>query len=348
MIKADYNSIIYDYLAIESEIAEIDAKYSLEPAFEADTPASANASTAPATVTAPSQGAKAQVTGTTDNGQKAAEINAKAAAKSATKDKVTDNTNNNSAEKLSKYQKAVTAVKEFLQKIGAILDNVKRWLQNRLRNLVANDRGFNNQYQQRKKLVKPLDSVTVVNYAYTNDKLERPMRGLMQDVEGCLRTLAMTSAAGPTGRVSEIINAPQGEMLKELFKPYSQGAEVEVTTAPLMTKHLVAQYRTDKRERTYQQSDIPAIEKNAMSTREIENRCNSYVNTCTQLYGTIRNLEKELRPDADEKEITTVRENARKAAVLYNTYNSMIHSYFELRLESAMNYRIILKKFYQM
>jgi hypothetical protein len=342
MIKADYNSIIYDYLAIESDIASIDAKYSFSPAMEADVP---TGGTTAAATTVPTQGARAQLTGTNDNGQKAAEINAKNAVKSAVKDNLTDK---NPAEKLSKFQKALSAVKEFLKKIADILDNVKRWIQNRIRSLVNNDRSFNNQYQQRKRLVKPLDEVTVVNYAYTNNNLERPIKGLMQDIESCLRTLSMTTGGGPTGRVSDIINAPQGEMLKVLFKPYTQGAETEVSSAPNMTKYLVANYRTDKRERTYRQTDIPAIERNAMNTSEISNRCNSYINTCTQLYGSIRNLEKELRPDADEKQISTIRENARKAAVLYNTYNSIIHSYFELRLEASMNYRIILKKFYQM
>lgn len=344
MIKADYNSIIYDYLAIEADIAEIDARYSYGPAMEADNPSTTTTTTTAATV-APTQGAKAQVTGTNDNGQKAAEINGKAAAQSAVKDKPNEN---NSIEKTNRFQKALAAVKEFLKKISDILDGVKRWLQNRLRSLMANDRGFNNQYQQRKRLVKPLDSVTVVNYAYTNDNLERPIRGLMQDVEGCLRTLSMSTEGSPSGRISDIINAPQGEMLKVLFKPYSQGSEIEITSAPLMTKHLVSQYRTDKRERTYRNTDIPAIERNAMSTAEIRNRCNSYVNSCSQLYSSVRNLERELRPDAEEKVITTVKENARKAAVLYNTYNSLIHAYFELRLESAMGYRIILKRFYQM
>lgn len=349
MIKADYNSIIYDYLAIEAEIAQIDAD-SYEAAMEADGPTGATTTTTTTTTVtqgtgAPTQGARAQVTGTGDNGQKAAEINASAAAKSAVKDQPTDA--NKNVEKVTKFQKAVTAVKEFIKKIGDILENIKRWIQNRLRSLMVNDRSFNNQYQQRKRMVKPLDTVTVVNYGYENNKLERPFRGLMGDLEATLRALSLANATEPTGRASEIINAPQGEMLKVLFKPYSDGAETEVSSAPLMVKHLVNTYRSEKRERTYQQSDIPAIERNAMSTAEIRNRCNSYINSCTQLYTAIRNLEKELRPDADEKVISTVRENARKASVLYNTYNSMVHAYFELRLEQSMNYRIILKRFYQ-
>ena len=100
MIKADYNSIIYDYLAIEADIAEIDAQYSYGPAMEADNPSTTTTATTAATV-APTQGAKAQVTGTNDNGQKAAEINGKAAAQSAVKDKPNEN---NSVEQSCRLQ----------------------------------------------------------------------------------------------------------------------------------------------------------------------------------------------------------------------------------------------------
>ena len=137
-------------------------------------------------------------------------------------------------------------------------------------------------------------------------------------------------------------------MLKALFEPYTRGADNPVTSGPEFIRYMVNLYRGPKEERTYQSSQLNAIEQNAMTTGQIQGRCNQYVKECQEIYNRIRNLPKQLNPDTDEKTVTLVKENARKAAVLYNAYNSIIHMYFEVKLEQSMNYRIILKKFYQM
>lgn len=333
MIKADYNGIIESYLAIESDIMEVDSTTYL-PAMEAEGDITQGS-------TVPSTGAKVAVTGTTATGKKADEINASAAARNTVRDN-----EQSSADKTLKFQKALEAVKSFIKKILGIIDNVKQWLQNRLRTLMANDRSFSNTYQKQKRLVKPQDNVVVINYAYDNNKLERPYQALMKDVESTLETLSLLNPSNSSQRVTDIIKAPQGQMLKVLFEPYCKDSDTEITSAPAFVKYLVASYRSDKRERNYEAKDIPAIERNAMNTEEIRNRCSLYINNCTRIYSKIRNLEREMIPSADEKTVSLIRENARKAAILYNTYNSLIHSYFELRLEQAMNYRIILKKFY--
>jgi len=188
-----------------------------------------------------------------------------------------------------------------------------------------------------------------VNYSYINDKLEGPFNSIMKDVQMTLMTLSYTN--GPenaNSRISDIIQADQGKMIETLLQPYTRNSQEPVTTAPAFIKYIVGEYRGEKQERTYRFSDIPAIEKNAMRTSEIKNRCTAFTNEAQRLYGRVRNLERELTPNTDPKVITQVKENARKATVLYNVYISLIKSYFELRLEQSMNYRLILARFYQM
>ena len=339
MLRADYNHIIDEYLAIEQDIMEIDSEY--EPAMEADA-GTTNTTTSATPGASPTSAATNTATGTDANGNKVTEINARAATQNTTKDN-----EQSSAEKTTRFQNAVTAVKKFLKRIADIIAAVKRWLSNRLNAMVANDRSFQREYLRQKQLVKPHDTVTVINYGYENAKLEKPMENIMRDMQKCLNTLSFTNGPVNTDqRVSDIINAEQGKMIETLFKPYTTNAKDPVTTAPAFVKYIVGEYRSEKQERTYRAVDIPVIEKNAMSTNEIKNRCSAYINECTRLYERVRNLERELKPSDEEANIRKVKENARKAAVLYNTYNSLVHMYFECRVECSVSYRIILKKFY--
>ena len=349
MLRADYNSIIYAYEAFEKELWEIDG---YDPAVEAETgggsgtvgATTAAAATGTSTQTSTTSGTASAATGLNANGSKPDEINAKAAATSQVKPQEQD-----SAKKQEKFQKALEAVRNFMKKIATLLQQAKRWIESRIRAMQGNDRSFQNQYEKQRQLVKPHHEVVVINYSYNNAKLEDPMKGLMKDMQDCLRTLAFTNGAtNASGRVSEIINAPQGKMLEKLFEPYSRNAQDPVTSATLFIRHLLIEYRGEKAERKYNESQIPAIEKNAMATADITGRCQAYLNDCTRLFNNVKQLEKQLTPNTDEKVITMVKENARKAAVLYNSYSSLIHMYFEVRLEQSMNYRIILKRFYQM
>lgn len=338
MLKADYNSIIYDYLANESDINEIDQEYF--PAMEAD--ATSNGTPAPAP--APAAG-----TGNTANGAKAADINAAAAAKAAVKDAhdtPTDKTTNGTtAEEATKLQKAKEAVQAFLRKIGSIIDAVSRWIRNRIRTLIATDKGFSRKYQQQKNIVEPIPEVTVISYNYSNKVLEDTFRNIMIEVENCLKSLSNLNMQY-TGRIGEILNAEQGAMLENLFKPHAQNAKTPIKTAPEFIQYIVGEYRGEKQERTYRASDLPEVEANALRTSELEARCSGYVNKSTQLYSNVKQIRSKMDTMNDKEEIAKAKENARKASILYNAYSSMIHMYFEIKLEQAMNYRIILKKFY--
>ena len=358
MVRAEYNSIIYNYLAIEQEIMEIDSGF--YPAMEADAPQGTTTSTTttqttttvtPTTTnTSSNTGQNTNNTNNTNqnnnNANKPQEINAQSEAKNAEKEK--ENSTNDQVKKQTALQKALKAVREFLRKIGAIIEEVGRWIINRARAVMGNDEGFKRLYNERKRTVKPQESVSVISYTYHNAKLEQPMQTITNDIKNCLRALSLTEGDLQNGRVSEIINAPQGKMIETLFAPYAKDSKDPINTAPLFVKYLVGNYRGEKAERTYLASDIPNIEPNAMSTRDISNRCKMMHDDCEKLYKNLRKLESSLTASATEEQIKLYKENARKATVLYNTFSSLIRMYFEVRLETSMNYRIILKKFYQM
>ena len=343
MRKADYNSIIEGYETLAMELALIDTGDDV--ALEAD-----------GTVTGQTVGqqqaaaAQANTNGNMSqnaNGQKADEINARKAVSDTMKNDNREE-NPNSSEKVSKLQKAMDAVRNFIKKIGSILDNLKRILSNRFKLMVQSDRGFFNLYNKQKQIQKPEDQIKVVSYSYLNERLEQPMHGLMNDMKACLTALSMTNPnTTPQGRAGEIIGA-NGNMGEVLFKPYCRDSKDPVTSAPEFIKYMVNNYRGEKSEKLYRSDQLGAIERNAMSAREISNQCQAYLRDAEAQYGRIKMLQNQLNNNSDEKVVELVKKNASKAATLYGIYNSVIHMYYEVRLEQSMNYRIVLKRFYHM
>ena len=123
---------------------------------------------------------------------------------------------------------------------------------------------------------------------------------------------------------------------------------MEIDSIPLFIKYLVTRYRGEKKEFLYRDTQLQQIEANALSTKELAGRCNGYMKSAQDAYMKIKTLEHKIsRTSSDEKELNLIASNAAKAATLYNAYATLVHSYYELKLEQSLNYRIILRKFYQ-
>lgn len=352
-MRADYNSIFDTYRAFESDINEISKGVHWTEALEAEATAGSSSSTQTSTsATAQPNPSVATPSSQAQTLQHKAE-NVTDASKAAQNTARDDQKKAEEKKDPTKFQQVMQKIREFLQKIMAIIESLKRKIGNRLRMVLQTDKGFKVLLNKRKAMIKPLDSVRVISYQYQNGKLEEPMKRLMNEVNQCLNTLAMPDGStNMNGRISEILQAPQGQMLEVLFSPYvHQGGNASgpIKSTPEFVKFLVESYRGEKQEFVYRASQISDIERNAMMTTEINTRCNAYIKAAEGAYNRIKTLEYQIRRNTDsEKVITMIQENARKASVLYNAYNALVSAYFEARLEQSLNYRVILKKFYQM
>ena len=113
-------------------------------------------------------------------------------------------------------------------------------------------------------------------------------------------------------------------------------------------RYIVGKYRGDKKELVYKDTEIPRIEQLAVKTEKIRTKCNSYLNTAKESYNQVKSLRYLInRNSGNEKVIKLITSNTAKAAELYNAYSALISTYFELKLEESLNYRLILRKFYQ-
>lgn len=358
-MRADYNSLLYQYAVFESEIDAI-AGDSLgwTQALEADAPSAGSTGFGGGTITSSTAAGANMSTKTTVatpssqlRSQQQKANNVTDASKAAQNTARIDQKNANKEKTPNKFQEILQKVRELLKKIRMIIDNLSRKLQNRMRICMQTDKGFFNLYKKRKAMMKPHDTVRVISYQYRNNLLEEPMKKIMNEVTQCLNVLKVADGSTNTnGRISEILQAPQGKMIEVLFAPYTKNSKNgPVKSVPEFVKYLVDSYRGEKQEFVYKSSQISEIEKNAMAMGDIRGRCNAYMKAAETSYNQIKSLEFQVnRNQSDEKVLQLISENSRKAATLYNAYSALVSAYFEVRLEQSLNYRVILRKMYEM
>lgn len=330
-MRADYNTLIYTY---ESNYADILDIIDSDIATEAvDATAASNATGGDASTV--SSNPKSTISST---------INASAATSDTTK-----STETKSTAKSNLLAKASEKVKALIEKIGGMLDALKRKLENRFRLCMQSDKGFYNLYYKRKSMIKPYKAVKVISYSYNDQILDTTIDKIVGEVKACMEKLRLIEGTtNGSARITEIINAPQGKMIETLLAPYCKDAETPVTSIQEFVRYIVGKYRGDKKELVYKDTEIPRIEQLAVKTEKIRTKCNSYLNTAKESYNQVKSLRYLInRNSGNEKVIKLITSNTAKAAELYNAYSALISTYFELKLEESLNYRLILRKFYQ-
>lgn len=246
-------------------------------------------------------------------------------------------------------QKVAQRIKDLIKKIGEILSGLKLKIQNRLRTLMETDKGFYKLYYKRKSMIKPYKNISVISYKYNNAAIEQPLNKVFSEILMCLDKLrAVEGTSNTNERISTILESGTGNIIETLLEPYVKDSDIPVKTIPDFIKYLVQKFRGEKKELVYSDTQLGAIEANALSTKSISDMCNKYLKDAQGAYDKIRALEYQIsRTSSDDKVISLISANAAKASVLYNAYSALVSAYYELKVEESLNYRIILKRFYQ-
>ncbi len=310
-MKAEYNSLIYAFESNQSDIMNI-LSDEIAIATEAET--------------------------------KPAELDAATAVKDTVKSDEAK-----SGSKTVLINKVIEKVKELIKKIGAMFEGLKRKLTNRLRIMSQTDKGFANLYNKRKSMIKPYKNVRIISYQYNNKILEDTIQNILKETLICFDKLrVIKGTTNNNARISEILDTSNGKIVEVLLQPYTKDADTPMNTVPLFIRYIVDKYRGEKKELVYVDTQLSQIESNALSTQAIANRCNGYLREAQEAYNKLKSLEYQINRTSTDPEVTKlVASNAAKAATLYNAFTALINAYYELKLEQSLNYRIILKKFYQ-
>lgn len=251
-------------------------------------------------------------------------------------------------EKPNNFYKIAEKIKQLLEKIKAVLQQLSIRLNNRARTLMTTDKGFFKTYYSRKSMVKPQQAVRVESYAYNDQVLEVPIVKLMKEIITSIDKLCMIEGTSNNSeRISAIVTSPQGSLLQILFSPYSEN-NANINTTDKFLVYLTKKFRGDKKVLTYTQNQLPIIEKMSLSSTALSKKCQLLLRNVQASYNKMKGIEYRVRRDANNKKVNEMAvQNLAKASILYNTYSTLIHGYFELKLEQILNYRQILKRFYQ-
>ena len=353
-MKSDLNPVLYAYESTLNDILEIIGEDDYYPALEADgaAPAPASASpTAPAGGSVRSTTTTTTTTTTTATGNNAPGADRKSAQTVNNAKLASSDTSKNPAEaernKANLVRNITAKVKALIEKIQQILSSLALKLQNRFRLMRETDKGFSKMYYSRKAMVKPYNATKVISYQYNDNFLEQTVTKMMQEVTLCIDRLRIAEGStNSNARISQIVSAQQGQTISTLLSPYVKDANVN--TIPKFIKYMTSEFRGEKKELVYRANQLPNIEKFALSTKDLQTKCEQYSRNATTTFNRLKALEFQIRRNSDNKQLLEmVAQNMSKASLLYNAYSSILHTYFELKLEEALNYRQILKRFYQ-
>lgn len=338
-MKADLNEVIYSY---ESNLKDIYQIIYDDIALEAtDTGRSTTTVTTHTTSTNNTNGVAQSTTKTTTASQN---MNNTSAKNTTSTKEVKPDTN----EKPNNFYKIAEKIKQLLEKIKAVLQQLSIRLNNRARTLMTTDKGFFKTYYSRKSMVKPQQAVRVESYAYNDQVLEVPIIKLMKEIITSIDKLCMIEGTSNNSeRISAIVTSPQGSLLQTLFAPYSEN-NANINTTDKFLVYLTKKFRGDKKVLTYTQNQLPIIEKMSLSSTALSKKCQLLLRNVQASYNKMKGIEYRVRRDANNKKVNEMAvQNLAKASILYNTYSTLMHGYFELKLEQILNYRQILKRFYQ-
>ena len=253
-----------------------------------------------------------------------------------------------SFKKIGLIEKTAEKVKKLLKKIMDMLSNLKLKMKNRIRMLNETDKGFQQQYYKQKSIAKPQQNVKVITYQYKNNELDMPLDKLMRELTKCFDTITLESSGkqGGDARTNQILKAPQNKMIQVLLEPYVNREPIETIAG--FIKYLIGKFRGEKKELLFNINQVSNIEALALSTNKLSERCNAYIKGAETSYTKIKAIEFHIKRSTNNSEVLRAASNSvARAATLYNAYSALIQGYYELKLEQCLNYRQILKRFYQ-
>lgn len=237
-------------------------------------------------------------------------------------------------------------IKNFIEKIAAIISNARVKILNRLKLLFETDKGFFKTLYSRRASVKPMKGFKAINYKYSDQYLEMTVKKIGKESLATIKALSNLTSEPSDTRVKDILAAENKSIGQILLAPYSETKD-ESLEVNMFIKELIDKYRGKKEEILYTESMIPQLMQQAQSSSGISNEANQMIAECQNSLNNLKVLEGRARSAKDTNSLKEVSNRVAKAAAIYNTYLTIVKMYYELKLEHSLSTRALLRKFYQ-
>lgn len=267
---------------------------------------------------------------------------------SGTGTNVNSNANlNNTENSPANTNRIMDMIKKVIDNLMSLVKKAMLTLRNRLKKVMMTDQGYKAKLRERERSVKPLQSVKITSYQYLDEylntftaRLKTTVNRLLTEIERC------SDPKNPVPPKDKILQLSQDKVVSGMLQEVTK--KEDITEVNALFAHLQKMYRGDKRETVYRASDLPNIMKLAEEYPAIQAQLTKHLDDASRFVNRMEAHSKLLRSsgitDAQRKDFLT---NNNKATKIFNAYKSILEYVFELRVEKAMNYRIIVQKFYQ-
>lgn len=242
----------------------------------------------------------------------------------------------------------------IIQRIKKIIDKVVEFVRtaftkiiNRLRLLVESDKGFYKNLHEKMAMQKPLQNFKAITYNYDEKYLESTMKGIKDLTFGAITALANPMATVSNSKIKQIIECDNSTIVANLLSNYTKDKSREGGhDVQSFTREMIDTYRGEKKERMWNASQIQSLISLSKRSNELGSECQQLENKFKTTINEMKRMESKARQLNTTEELNKLTQATMKASSLYNAFLGITRVYFELRLESALSARYLLKKFY--
>lgn len=238
-------------------------------------------------------------------------------------------------------------IKKIIDKIVEFIRSAVMKIMNRLRLLIESDKGFYKNLHERINMQKPLKNFKAITYDYNEKYLDSTMKGIKDVAYGAIVALSnpMTTTSNP--KVKQLIECDNSSIIPNLLSNFTNdksrdgGHDVQS-----FTREMIDTFRGEKKERMWNESQIQSLISLSKRSTELTNECHQIETKCKNLVNDMKRMESKARTVNTTEELNKITQSVVKASTIYNAYLGITRVYFELKLESALSARYLLKKFY--
>lgn len=325
-MKVDYNVILESYNRANQEFLD----ECLEIAFEADQ--TTNVASASVKV--------ANQTGTTSTLNQS---------QGRTDQTVDTTSSGNQIEPTMKHkQNIIQKIRNIIDKVVEMIKQASIKILNRLKLLVESDKSFFNTLSSKRATVKPLKNFKAITYQYDEQYLESTVKGIQELAIQSITKLANPSVSVSDPKVKSVVESESSTVISNLLSYFGKDKSREGGyDVQSFTREMIDTYRGEKKESMWNESKIPLIMKSVHTTNELSNKCNAIIDKCKNTLNDMKRMESKARLAKTTEELTNISKAVTKATSIYNALLAVTRMYYELKIESSLSAKMLLKKFYQ-
>jgi len=239
----------------------------------------------------------------------------------------------------------VEKVKRIIDRILQIIDTVLMKLKNSFEKAYLTDKGFHKDIQDWKKTYKPLASVKLIVYQYD----EQILNAVFNHLKGTFDEYINAYHPQQDNDANSVLNYTQDQILQDLINRSGLKNDDNITDGISFLNELKKEYRSKKVEATFKGTSVDAYIKIIDQYPVTKNLLNNELSRMKQKLNSLKSESNILANKTDAPEDAKKKMNVQltKLFFIYNFYATFIRMYFELEVEKALLYRIVVKKLYQ-